>query len=310
MEGGGFTGYAQGGGYMGGGYEQGGYGYGAGQGTNPLNPNQPGGGLPGQNQPSVSMATDPQNFLAKEAGNILGGNLLGGQLAGSAVKAYGERAQRWATGQSKTLTYYFSVNTKYAGKKLRLLLCPFIHRGSWTRMPEPASLQGAGGFHYKPPRHDLNAPDLYIPLMAWSTWAVVSSWLEASSGKSPGPERFGQIVWSGIFVWAAQVALLRTAMWLLSSQVPLLDLCCYGGYIFVHITAQVLVGIVAGHWGYYAALAWGTLCMGVFLVKTLKRTLYSQTRQASKQHSKRQSYMLLGIAMAQLPLAYWLGRSQ
>ena len=55
-----------------------------------------------------------------------------------------------------------------------------------------------------------------------------------------------------------------------------------GGYIFVHITAQVLVGIVAGHWGYYAALAWGSLCMGVFLVKTLKRTLYSQTRQGQQ----------------------------
>ena len=48
----------------------------------------------------------------------------------------------------------------------------------------------------------------------------------------------------------------------------------------------------------------------VFLVKTLNRILYSQTRQGSKQHSKRQSYMLLGIAMAQLPLAYWLGKIQ
>ena len=185
MEGGGFTGYAQGGGYMGGGYEQGGYGYGAGQGTNPLNPNQPGGGLPGQNQPSVSMATDPQNFLAKEAGNILGGNLLGGQLAGSAVKAYGERAQRWATGQSKTPTYYFSVNTKYAGKKLRLLLCPFIHRGAG---PDAGTRVFAGSR-----RVPLQAPEArperarpHIPLMAWSTWAVVSSWLEASPGRAQG----------------------------------------------------------------------------------------------------------------------------
>merc|ERR1711977_538571 len=116
--------------------------------------------------------------------------------------------------------------------------------------------------------------------------------------------------------WGVEVLLLKTAMYLLNSSqqsnvgVPFFDLCAYGGYIFVHVTTQVMVGMFAGHWGYYVALAWGTLCMGVFLVKTLKRILYSQTRQGSKQHSKRQSYMLLGIAMAQLPLAYWLGKIQ
>ena len=272
----------------------------------------------------------PGQAFAKEAGNLLGTSFS--PLAKTAVAAYGEKAQQFMQSRmnffsgplTKTLQYYFNVNTKYVVNKMRLLLCPFIHKGSWTRIPE----QVPGGFQFKPPRHDLNAPDLYIPAMAFNTYCVLSSLIYAfstSTAPDPGsgaslsqfsPERFGQLVWFGLFAWAAEVCLLKTATWVLNSSqqsaigVPFFDLCAYGGDIFVHVTAQVLVGMFAGHWGYYVALAWGTLCMGVFLVKTLKRILYSQTRQASKQHSKRQSYMLLGIAMAQLPLAYWLGKVQ
>ena len=277
-------------------------------------------GAPGQQQYGN---TGGVNLGMEDASNLLGGSFS--PLAKTAVAAYGEKAQHFVQSKmnffsgplTKSLQYYFNVNTKYVAKKMRLLLCPFIHKGSWTRIPE----QVPGGFQFKPPRHDLNAPDLYIPAMAFNTYCVLSSLIYAfaSDDKAKGsqfsPEKFGQLIWAGLFGWAVEVILLKVAMSLLSSSqqpagVPILDLCAYGGYIFVHVTTQVTVGMFAGHWGYYVALAWGTLCMGVFLVKTLKRILYSQTRQSSSYHSKRQSYMLLGIAMAQLPLAYWLGKIQ
>merc|ERR1719335_1897319 len=66
------------------------------------------------------------------------------------------------------LAYYFDVNTKYALNKLRLLLCPFIHQGSWTRLRD----QVEGRFAYKPPRHDVNAPDLYIPCTTMYLYVV------------------------------------------------------------------------------------------------------------------------------------------
>jgi len=106
--------------------------------------------------------------------------------------------------------------------------------------------------------------------------------------------------------------MLRFATYILSTpqtplSVPLLDLAAYGGYLFVHIITQVIVGTFTGHWGYYAALAWGTLCMGVFLVKTMKRIFFSQTRHSNRYDTRKQNYMLLTIAVAQLPLAYWMG---
>jgi hypothetical protein len=269
-----------------------------------------GGPGPGHGDPALAQG------LAKEAGNILGGSFS--PLAKTAVAAYGEKAQHFVQSKmnffsgplTKSLQYYFNVNTKYVLNKMKLLLCPFIHKGSWTRIPE----QVPGGFHFKPPRHDLNAPDLYIPAMAFNSYCVLCSVIYAAQS-SFSPEKFGSLVWAGLLIWGLEVVMLRTGMYLLSTPqamlgVPFFDLCAYGGYIFVHVNTQVMVGMFAGHWGYLVALAWGILCMGVFLVKTLKRILYSQTRQASKQHSKRQSYMLLGIAMAQLPLAYWLGNIQ
>mmetsp|Transcript_7310 Transcript_7310/g.18024 ORF Transcript_7310/g.18024 Transcript_7310/m.18024 type:complete len:314 (+) Transcript_7310:227-1168(+) len=303
-------------------HQGGGFGLGGGYGQDGMYGHSQGGAGPSHRGHTHSFDTSAPGGapggadLAKEAGNLLGGSFS--PLAKTAVAAYGEKAQQFVQNRmnffsgplTKNLQYYFNVNTNYVLKKMKLLLCPFIHKGSWTRMPE----QVPGGFQFKPPRHDLNAPDLYIPAMAFNTYCVASSIISLSgtNGSAFGPEKFGNFVWSAFLIWLVEVLMLRTAVYLLSSPqaalgVPLFDLCCYGGYVFVHVTAQILIGFFAGHWGYYIALAWGTLCMGVFLVKTFKRILYSQTRQASKQNSKRQSYMLLAISLAQLPLAYWLG---
>ena len=308
----GYNTMGMGGGGGGGGYNGGGGGGGNGHHGHTHSFDTTGGG--GGGNMNMGMGGGPN--LAKEAGNLFGSSFS--PLAKTAVAAYGEKAQHFVQSKmnffsgplTKNLQYYFNVNTKYVLKKIKLLLCPFIHKGSWTRMPE----QVPGGFQFKPPRHDLNAPDLYIPAMAFNTYCVLASIVYASQDTF-SPEKFGALIWAGLLIWGMEVLILKTAMYLLSTPqmtlgVPLFDHCAYGGYVFLHVTTQVFVNMFAGHWGYYVALAWGTLCMGVFLVKTLKRILYSQTRQASKQNSKRQSYMLLGIALAQLPLMYWLGYIQ
>ena len=46
--------------------------------------------------------------------------------------------------------------------------------------------------------------------------------------------------------------------------------------------------------------------MGVFLVKTVKRILFSQS-QYTTFDMKKYNYLLLIIAIGQLPIAYWLG---
>ncbi|KAI5021582.1 hypothetical protein ZWY2020_058312 [Hordeum vulgare] len=68
--------------------------------------------------------------------------------------------------------YYFQVNNQYVWNKLKVVLFPFLHRGHWTRTTE---LVG-GRLSYKPPVQDISAPDMYIPLMAFTTYIVVAGY--------------------------------------------------------------------------------------------------------------------------------------
>lgn len=82
------------------------------------------------------------------------------------------------------LKYYFAVDTVYVGKKLGLLVFPYLHQVSTTHRSAPAWKQGGGTssgvlplsqlspqdweVQYQQdtpvaPRFDINAPDLYIP---------------------------------------------------------------------------------------------------------------------------------------------------
>ena len=74
---------------------------------------------------------------------------------------------------------------------------------------------------------------------------------------------------------------------------PALDLAAYAGYTFVHVSLECAVGLFSRR-GYYALLVWGVLCTAVFLVKSMKRILYSETRHYGQQ-SMESNYMLLGL---------------
>ena len=113
--------------------------------------------------------------------------------------------------------YYFQVNDHYVRNKLKVVLFPFLHRvsdsfvayiitqsalififfccvcvtyihfggfichfqGHWTRITEPVG----GRLSYKPPIYDINAPDLYIPLMAFGTYVVLAGFSLGLQGK-------------------------------------------------------------------------------------------------------------------------------
>jgi len=51
-----------------------------------------------------------------------------------------------------------------------LLISSFLAQGHWTRITEPVG----GRLSYKPPIYDINAPDLYIPLMAFGTYVILA----------------------------------------------------------------------------------------------------------------------------------------
>jgi hypothetical protein len=70
--------------------------------------------------------------------------------------------------QLSTLKYYFAVDTACVVRKLGLLLFPFAHDRWEVQYQEGEPVQ---------PRHDANAPDLYIPLMAFVTYICVAGYV-------------------------------------------------------------------------------------------------------------------------------------
>ncbi|XP_062223824.1 uncharacterized protein LOC133922480 [Phragmites australis] len=197
--------------------------------------------------------------------------------------------------------YYFQVNSQYVRNKLKVILFPFLHRGHWTRITEPVG----GRLSYKPPVQDINAPDLYIPLMAFGTYIVVAGYALGALGRFT-PEALTLQFSKGLLGWFLQVILIKGLLYSLGSgEALLLDIVAYAGYGFAGTSLAMLARIF---WTflYYFIMPWFCICTGVFLVKTIKRVLLGGPRNYER-HPSRNHYFLLFLAVVQFPMLFWLG---
>ncbi|KAJ0589324.1 putative Yif1 family protein [Helianthus annuus] len=113
------------------------------------------------------------------------------------------------------------------------------------------------------------------------------------------PEALNWLFMKGIVGWFLQVSLLKWE----GAETPLLDIVAYAGYAFTGLRLVVLCRIIVSY-SYYFLMSWTCLCMGIVLVKTKKRVLFSEVRSFD---SSRHHYLLLFIVLAQFPLFIWLG---
>lgn len=249
--------------------------------------------MPGQ-PPHPQQNPFGNAFYGASSGLIKGGlGAYGERILGSSSEYVQSNISRYFSDPQ----YYFQVNDHYVRNKLKVLLIPFLHRGHWTRITEPVG----GRLSYKPPIYDINAPDLYIPLMAFGTYVILAGLSLGLRGKFT-PEALNWLFVKGMVGWFLQVALLKMSMLSLGSgEAPLLDIVAYAGYSFAGLCVAGLGKLI---WGpsYYVVMPWEALCMAVFLVKTMKRVAEVRTYDSSKYH-----YLLLFIGLAQFPLFIWLG---
>eukprot|EP00879_Flechtneria_rotunda_P033187 GHRR01036732.1.p1 GENE.GHRR01036732.1~~GHRR01036732.1.p1 ORF type:complete len:249 (+),score=56.41 GHRR01036732.1:283-1029(+) len=195
----------------------------------------------------------------------------------------------------------FAVCCCAVASKLLMLLTPFLGKWTYTRMHE----QIAGGQRYRPPSVDVNAPDLFIPLMGLWSYALLSCIVLASKHTFT-PESMSKTLWSASSAWFVH----WFVVWLLLKVVNVpgvawSELTAYTGYPFVAVCLTTLGGFLAGKWGYYALWAYGSLCMAMFMVKTIKRVMFQETR-AYGTDLRLANYLLLGLALFQFPFIFWL----
>lgn len=120
------------------------------------------------------------------------------------------------------------------------------------------------------------------------------------------PEALNWQFVKGMVGWFSQAMLLKVSMVSLGGrEAPLLDMVAYAGYTFTGMCLAVL-GRITLRYACYLIILWTCLCMGIFLVKTMKQTLLAEVRSydTGKHH-----YLLLCIALTQFPMIFWLSNT-
>ncbi|KAL1262172.1 hypothetical protein QQF64_007437 [Cirrhinus molitorella] len=201
------------------------------------------------------------------------------------------------------LKYFFAVDTKYVMKKLLLLMFPYTHQDWEVRYHRDTPLT---------PRHDVNAPDLYIPTMAFITYILLAG-MALGIQKRFSPEVLGLCA-STALVWIIiEVLIMLLSLYLLTVHTDLstFDLVAYSGYKYVGMIFTVLCGLLFGSDGYFVALAWSSCALMFFIVRSLKMKILSSfsadsmsAGASAKPHFR--LYITVACAAFQPIIIYWL----
>ncbi|KAJ3047450.1 hypothetical protein HK097_011520, partial [Rhizophlyctis rosea] len=288
--------------------------------TGSMNPNSGGGGGMGAagNQPHGGPNFFGQDFINDFQGSAAGqlGMQLGTKAFAQVQENVNQNLNRWIN--ISQLKYYFNVSNSYVLHKILLLLFPFRHQ-PWSRLVRRSEQSGQME-GYKPPREDLNAPDLYIPVMSFVTYILIVGiqlGLEAKGkadsavggSKSFSPDVLAGTGTTAFFVIFAEVLFIKLGCYLLNvtGEVGFLELGGYCGYKFVGIIATYAAKIFLPTWAVYAVFTYVMLCFGFFTLRTLKYiVLPDSINPVVHPMRKRRIHFLFVVALVQILLSWLL----
>jgi len=263
-------------------------------GFNGFNPNAGG--------PMQPSAFTPGNFQAP------GMNMLNDPMVTNMALQYGQSIT--AQGQdmlknkmdkyisSSALKYYFAVDTGYVGKKLGLIMWPFTHKDWSSNYNQQDAAPVA-------PRFDINAPDLYIPIMAFITFILING-VSLGMADRFTPEELGMRASSALVWLIIEVAIILFSLYLVNvrSDLKTLDIVAYCGYKYVGMNLVMLSGLFFNQTCYLVALLYSGLSIGFFLLKTLRLKILSSTDNFGA--SSNGMYLTFAVAILQTFFLFWL----
>ena len=178
---------------------------------------------------------------------------------------------------NEDIKYYFKVSNAYVLKKLLLIVFPYRNK-SWIRQTLNSNGNSNGnvaqGDIYATPIDDVNAPDLYIPSMAFLSYILLWA-LDAGMRGDFHPEMLGYATTRTLAFYMMDVVLLRTSFYILgigSKNSKLWDLVSYTGYKFVPILLLLIIEITSGNSVVirYLGLALLVFSHGFFMMRSLR----------------------------------------
>lgn len=246
----------------------------------------------------------PGPFVGAPFANMVPGGINPDLLyaAGSSVlNHYGsdfqEKSKTWI---SEKLKYFFAVDTAYVAKKLILLFFPFTHTEWSVRYAADGPIA---------PKDDVNAPDLYIPSMAFVTFILLAGFL-LGTGDEFSPEKLGIIASSALAWLLMEVFIIMTALYLLSISCALgfFHLLAYSSYKFVPMVAAMLFSYIFNSNAVYSLiLLYTSVSLAFFLLRSLHVTI--QTTSVGNTSPQNGLYLVLVVCLLQAVIMYWQTRN-
>ncbi|PWN17828.1 YIF1-domain-containing protein [Microstroma glucosiphilum] len=207
-----------------------------------------------------------------------------------------------------TLRPFFNVSNSYVLHKLRVILFPWRHR-PWSRahraaggggvavggVPPSGGAEAAGGTMewqtqrrvimegYAPPREDVNAPDLYIPVMSFVTYVLLISVILGLSNKFR-PEILGLTASRALIIIGVELLLIKLACYLLNVQgnhYGILDLTSYAGYKFVPACVTLAASALKlGGLVWWMSFVYSFAALAFFLLRSLRHIILPDAASA------------------------------
>lgn len=207
------------------------------------------------------------------------------------------------------LKYYFAVSNEYVLKKLNLLLFPFKNP-SWNRLQVATQTQPV---LFAPPRDDINAPDMYIPTMAFVTFILLIGFAMGQKNAFT-PEILGMTLSTGLGVVAFEVLFIKFGCYLfnMTAEAPWLDLIAYCGYKFVGMIVVLLCFLLFSSIGFWLSFLYTSAALTFFLSRSLRHSLVGAPSSSSgfdpqtKPQGHPRKWFLLAIVMLQIATSFFL----
>lgn len=174
--------------------------------------------------------------------------------------------------QASAFKYYFQVSNSYVLFKLYLVLFPWRHK-SWARKLQRSEDSGAID-GYATARDDINAPDMYIPYLAFTTYILLNCVVAGVKG-SFHPQLIQSLTSSTVAFLMVEMVLLKCGTYLLRADAVLLDFFAYSGYKFVGV---IITSLVQSLFPWWRVLKWTVFLYtassnSFFLLRSLRYVL-------------------------------------
>ncbi|KPV72507.1 uncharacterized protein RHOBADRAFT_46549 [Rhodotorula graminis WP1] len=182
------------------------------------------------------------------------------------------------------LKHSFNVSNSYVVNKLRLIVWPWRHR-PWSR--SVVRNEGTGVAEgWKPPREDLNCPDLYIPVMAVVTYILLSAVIAGKAGTFD-PNILGQSASRAFGLLTLEFVCIKLGCYLLGigEEGTVVDLVSYEGYKFVGVIVALLAGLLgATGWTFWLVFLYVFLANFFFQLRSLRHLVLPDPSMSPLDH--------------------------